>query len=176
MEKESNPVLNLIKEEWKYLGSRKRIYLFYVFLFVIAGIISLLNPLIIGLIFNSIQEQITTSAELKKLFFMISLLLFATIGFWIFHGIGRILEQKTGFLVHRNYTNSKINKIILLPMKWHKDHHSGDTIDKVRRGRDSLKQISSHFTADIIYSLTSIFGSLIILLFIDWKVSIFAFI
>ena len=176
MEKESNPVLNLIKEEWKYLGSRKRIYLFYVFLFVIAGIISLLNPLIIGLIFNSIQEQITTSAELKKLFFMISLLLFATIGFWIFHGIGRILEQKTGFLVHRNYTNSKINKIILRPRKWHKNHHSGDTIDKVRRGRDSLKQISSHFTADIIYSLTSIFGSLIILLFIDWKVSIFAFI
>jgi ATP-binding cassette, subfamily B, bacterial len=176
MEKESNPVLNLIKEEWKYLGSRKKIFFFYAFLFVIASLINLLNPLIIGLIFNSIQEQITTSAELKRLFFMISLLLFTTIGFWIFHGIGRVLEQKTGFFVHRNYTNSKINKILLLPMKWQKDHHSGDTIDKVRRSRDSLKQVSSHATTDIIYSILRIFGSLIILLFIDWKVSLFAFI
>ena len=107
---------------------------------------------------------------------MISLLLFTTLGFWIFHGYARILEQRTGFFVHRNYSNSKINKVLELPIRWHKDHHSGDTIDKINRGRDSLKQISSHFTADIIYAIISIFGSLIILLFIDARIALFAFI
>ena len=141
-----------------------------------ASIVSLLHPLLIGLIFNSIQETITSNAELMHLFFMISLLLVLTLGFWIFHGSARLIEQRTGFFVHRNYTTSKINKVLELPMKWHKDHHSGDTIDKINRGRNSLNQISSHFTADIVYAILNIFGSLIILLFIDWKIAIFAFI
>ena len=174
-EKTKNPLLGMIKEGWKYLGGRRKMFLFYVFLFAIASIITLLNPLIIGLIFNSIQESITSTAELRNLFFMISLLLIVTIGFWIFHGLARILEQRTGFFVHRNYANTKISKVLELPMKWHKDHHSGDTIDKINRGRESLKQISSHFTADIVYATLNIFGSLLILLFIDWKIAIFAF-
>ena len=175
-EKQTNPLTNMVKEEWKYLGSRKKTFLFYISLFSIASLIELLNPLIIGLIFNSIQKSITSTAELNHLIFMISLLLFTTLGFWIFHGYARILEQRTGFFVHRNYSNSKINKVLELPIRWHKDHHSGDTIDKINRGRDSLKQISSHFTADIIYAIISIFGSLIILLFIDARIALFAFI
>ena len=171
-EKSSNPIWSMIKEEWAYLGYQRKTYILYIFLFSIAGIISLLNPLIIGLIFNSIQESITSTIELRKLFLMISLLLFVNIGFWIFHGIGRVLEQRTGFFVHRNYMNSKLNKVLELPIKWHKDHHSGDTIDKLNRGRESLSQISSHFTADIVYSLLNIFGSLIILSFIDWKIAL----
>ena len=173
-EKIKNPIWNVIKEEWKYLGSRRKTYVIYLFLFAIASLIGLLNPLLIGLIFNSIQETITSMEELRHLIFMISLLLALTIGFWIFHGLARILEQHTGIFVHRNYANSKINKVLELPIKWHKDHHSGDTIDKINRGRNSLKQISSHYTSDIVYSLINIFGSLIILMFIDWKISIFA--
>ncbi len=175
-EKTMNPLSNLIREEWKYLGSRRKTFILYIFLFAMASIVSLLHPLLIGLIFNSIQETITSNAELMHLFFMISLLLVLTLGFWIFHGSARLIEQRTGFFVHRNYTTSKINKVLELPMKWHKDHHSGDTIDKINRGRNSLNQISSHFTADIVYAILNIFGSLIILLFIDWKIAIFAFI
>jgi len=170
-----NPVWNLLKEEWKYLGTRKRTFIFYMFLFTLAGIVSLLNPLVIGLIFNSLQETITSTAELHKLIFMISLLLVLTLGFWLFHGIGRIMEQRTGFFVHRNYTNSKINKVLELPVKWHKDHHSGDTIDKINRGRSSLEAISGNFTYDLVYAFLNIFGSLVILLFIDWKIALFAF-
>ena len=129
-----NPLSNLIREEWKYLGSRRKTFILYIFLFAMASIVSLLHPLLIGLIFNSIQETITSNAELMHLFFMISLLLVLTLGFWIFHGSARLIEQRTGFFVHRNYTTSKINKVLELPMKWHKDHHSGDTIDKINRG------------------------------------------
>ncbi len=173
--KSVNPLLNVIREEWKHLGNRRKKFLLSISLFLIAGIISLLNPLVIGLIFNSIQETITSSAELKKLIMMIFLLLALNIGFWIFHGTGRIIEETTGFYVHRNYTNSKINKILELPIKWHKDHHSGDTIDKINRGRNSLNTVASSFTFDIAYGLINIFGSLIILLFVDWKIALFAF-
>jgi len=173
--KTRNPLVNLFRIEWSHLGRRKKVFFAQLVLFIIAGFISLLTPLVIGLIFNSIQQTINSTAELNKLIFMIFLLLAITIGFWIFHGTGRFLEQRTGFFVHRNYTNSKIKKILGLPVKWHKDHHSGDTIDKVNRGRNALSSFSESMTYDVVYAILNIFGSLIILFFVDAKIAAFTF-
>jgi len=173
-ENQINPLVNVIKTEWKYLGKRKKTYISILVLFTIAGIISLLTPLVIGLIFNSIQETITSYAEVKRLLLLISLLLAITISFWIFHGTGRVLEELTGFQVHRNYTNSKIKKILELPVIWHKDHHSGDSIDKINRARGSIESAATSFAPDIVYAFLNIFGSLAILFFIDWKIALFA--
>ncbi len=174
--KTTNPLWNVLKTEWKYLGDRKKIFVLYMSMFVIAGGISLLNPLVIGLIFNSIQQTISSEAELMNLIFMIFLLLALTIGFRIFHGIGRILEGLTGFKVQRNYTNSKIKRVLELPVKWHKYHHSGDTIDKVNRGRESIGSFAESATYSIVYTILNIFGALIILFFIDKKIAAFAMI
>ena len=173
-EKKRNPLWNVILTEWQYLGRRRKNFVLFTFLFTIAGIIGLMTPLVIGLIFNSIQQNIMSELELRKLILMICLLLVIQIGFWIFHGTGRIFEEITGFFTHRNYTNSKIKKILELPVKWHKDHHSGDTIDKINRARNSVLSISSEIHADIVYAILNIFGSLIILFFVDWKIALFA--
>lgn len=173
-EKGGNPLWKIIKAEWTYLGRRRKIFLLYVGLFVIAGIISLMNPLILGLIFNSIQQSITSGIELKKLILMIFLLLAVNIVFWIFHGSGRIVEQNVGFFTHRNYVNSKVKKVLELPVKWHKDHHSGDTIDKIKRAGNSMLSVSSDMIYEIVYAITNMFGSLIILFFVDWKIALFA--
>jgi ATP-binding cassette, subfamily B, bacterial len=172
-EEKINPLIHVIKEEWKYLGSKRKPYLLMLSLFLIAGAISLLNPLIIGLIFNSIQESINSKEEMTRLMWMISLLLVTNIGFWIFHGSGRILEELIGFHVHKNYTNNKIKKILELPVKWQKDNHSGNSIDKINRARSSLESISSGFTFELIYAFLNIFGSLFILFFVDWKIATF---
>lgn len=175
-EKSGNPLLNLIKEEWKYLGSRRKTYLFYLFLFTIAGLFALMTPLVIGLIFNSIQENITSDDNLKKLIGMIFLLLGIEIGFWIFHGSARLLEQRAGYHVYRNYINDKIKKVLELPVKWHKDHHSGDTIDKINRASDGLWNFSENTTSRVVYAILNIFGSLIVLFFVDSKIALFALI
>src|SRR3972149_2097267 len=104
-EVKGNPILNVVKTEWKYLGSRRRIFLTYLSLFLIAGVIGLMTPLVIGMIFNSIQESITSEVQLRKLLMLISLLLVIDIAFWAFHGVARVLEERTGFLVNRNYIN-----------------------------------------------------------------------
>ncbi|HIG94139.1 MAG: xenobiotic-transporting ATPase [archaeon GW2011_AR13] len=171
---ELNPIFNILKTEWIFLGKRKKFFLFYVSLFVISGTLGLLNPLIIGLIFNSIQETITSPEQLNHLILMIFLLLFIQIFKWALHGPARIMEQITAFHVHRNYTNSKIKKVLELPVKWHKDHHSGDTIDKINRSREGLYDFSESLTMTIIYAMLDIFGSLIILFFVDFKIAIFS--
>ena len=44
-EKSRNPLLNVFVEEWKYLGDRKKLFLLYLSLFVIAGVITLMTLL-----------------------------------------------------------------------------------------------------------------------------------
>jgi len=173
-EKRKNPIGILIRNEWENLGSRKKNYVIYMFFFFLASIMTLLSPLVIGLIFNAIQEEITSKQELYKLMYMISLLLFVTIGFWIFHTIARILQQITSFSVHRNFTNKKIKKVLELPTKWHKDNHSGSTIDKLNRSRNALNAYSSDITNEALYGVMNIIGSLTILFFVNWKVALFA--
>ncbi|VVB78567.1 Trehalose/maltose import ATP-binding protein MalK [uncultured archaeon] len=169
-----HPVINIIVTEWNYLGKRKKRFIFYIFLFTIAGLVSLLTPYVIGSIFNSIQKTISSKEELYSLCFKISLLLIITICFWMLHGVGRVLEQDTGFFVKKNYINDKIRIVLKLPVKWHKDTHSGDTIDKINRASGSLEDFSSNFTFQIVYGLVNLFGSIIVLFFIDLKIGLFA--
>lgn len=169
-----NPIANIIITEWQHLRKRKKIFLLYVLMFFIAGTITLTTPFVIGSIFNSIQKSISTKEELYYLLFKISILLLITILFWIFHGTARILEQTTGFYVKRNYINEKIKRVLELPIKWHKDNHSGDTIDKINRASNSLEEFAMHKTFDIIYGITNFIGSAVILLIIDWKIGLFA--
>lgn len=169
-----NPILNILKTEWNNLRERKKIFVFYITLFFIAGSINLINPYLIGVIFNSIQKSITTTQQLYHLIFMISLLLVLTIIFWAIHGFARVTEQNTGYFVKRNYLDTKIKEVLDLPVKWHKDNHSGDTIDKINRASSALEEFSMHRTFDIIYGITSFIGSIIILCVIDWKIGLFS--
>lgn len=172
----THPVLNTLRTEWNYLGKRRKLFVFYAFLFAIAAAVSLLTPYLIGSIFNSIQQTITTKEELWGLIFKIFLLLVITVTFWIFHGTARFFETTTSFFVKKNYINDKIRVVLKLPIKWHKDNHSGDTIDKINRASNALEEFSGQMTYQLIYGLINFIGSIAILIFIDWKIGVFALI
>jgi ATP-binding cassette, subfamily B, bacterial len=166
-------IINILRSEWEFLGDKKRLFMLYIGFFIIAETVSLVTPYVVGIIFNDIQNSVRTSEELLNVQWKMLSLLLLTVFFWMFHGVGRVLEQRTGFFVKRNYVNDKIFKVLELPIKWHKDHHSGDTIDKINRASSSIEDFS-HMTFRIVYLVIDLFGSLIILLFIDWRIGIFA--
>jgi len=175
--KSSNPIITMIKTEWQYLDKNKPRYIFYMSFFVIAGLLKLVSPWLIGTIFNSIQGgQITTEQELYHLFFLISLLFFIELGFRLFHGIARITQKLTAFQTHRNYANDKIRKVTELSVKWHKDNHSGNTIDRINKARISLFTYAQSESFRLIYIIINIFGSLGLIFFIDSKIGFFALI
>jgi len=68
MTKQINPIVNTFKTEWAHLGKRKKIFILYTSFFIIAGAIDLMTPLVIGTIFNKIQDQITSDTELRSSF------------------------------------------------------------------------------------------------------------
>jgi len=176
MKNEVNPVFTVFKTQNQYLGEKKKKFVFYSILFFVAGIIEIMEPLVIGLIFIKVQQQITSYAELKSLIWMIFLIFAISIGFWTFHGTARVMQQRTGFFVNRNYINSKLSKVFDLPVKWHKDHHSGDTIDKINRGAGAISTFSRDVSYEIYYAIINIVGSVIILFFFDTRAAILALI
>jgi len=92
---------------------------------------------------------------------------------WFFHGTSRVVENKNAFLVRKNYRLEMFNKVMDLPTNWHKDHHSGDTIDKINKASDQLFEFSRELFI-IIQNIVRLLVSIVILSIYDVKPLIMA--
>src|SRR5258708_1359347 len=59
---------------------------------------------------------------------------------WCFHGPARIMERTLDFHLSRNFLQEKYHQVLHLPVKWQQDHHSGATINRVRKAYESLRE------------------------------------
>ena len=158
-----NPIVFLTAKTWEYAKGNRKQFLLLVGLFLLANAISLLEPLVVAKILNTIQEQGITQESLSTLLVSLFLFLAITIGFWIFHGPARVLEEKIAFLIKAQYKKYLIDGTMNLPLKWHSDHHSGDTIDKIEKGTNALYDYASEFS-QVIETLVLFIGSYIALI------------
>ncbi len=136
-----NPIAYLARRLWTYTDSRPRVVL-YVAMFVVANAINFLEPLVIAKLLNTIQELGVTSESLPSLVLLLGSLPLLTIGFWAFHGPARVLEMRTSFAVRAAYKQRLLTGVMSLPLEWHADHHSGDTIDKIEKGTEALHRFT----------------------------------
>src|SRR3989344_9387527 len=114
-----NPIVYLTLKTWEYSKGYRKQFLLIITLFVFANLISLLEPLIVAHILNTIQEQGLTREVLPSLFISLMLLLAVTVCFWIFHGPARVLEERLAFLVKASYKKHLIEGTLHLPITWH---------------------------------------------------------
>lgn len=167
----NNPIINLLKYTWRYSLEGKKLFIFSLILLFIANLIALAEPMIIGQIFDSVQFSASDPKLLHYIFINLILLLVLDVVIWIFHGPSRTMERKNAFLVKKNYTKIMFSKVMDLPIEWHKDHHSGDTIDKINKASDDLFNFSQN-TFQLVENFIGLFGSIIILLIFDWRATI----
>lgn len=93
----NNPIFFLARKMWQFSeGNRPRV-VFYIFLLIIANAISLLEPLIVAKILNTVQAQGISFANLHIFFILLSLFVLQTVAFWAFHGPARVLETTNSF-------------------------------------------------------------------------------
>jgi ATP-binding cassette, subfamily B, bacterial len=165
-----NPIINLFGYTWKYSFGAKRKVVLFIALSVIANAIYLMQPIVAGKIFNVIQFSGADSDLLGKIFQYLGLFVLITVGFWIFHGTSRVIENSNAFLVRKNYKKEMFDKVMDLPVAWHKDHHSGDTIDKINKASEALFTFSEQIFI-VVQGVLRMAGSVGILFFFDWKAS-----
>lgn len=176
-----NPLFYLIRVMWRYAAGNRRRVVLYMVLSMCASIVGALNPLVIGLILNSVQLQGINRENLPDLLLMLCALPLIEASIWFFHGPSRMMENRNAFRVRANYKNYLLKGTMEMPLEWHADHHSGDTIDKIEKGTSALFRFSEN-TFEIIATLTMLLTAYGTLFFFDRKtaflalmLSIFAF-
>lgn len=172
MKKNKNPLINLLKYSWRY-SPKKNFFVLFVILCIIANAIGLLDIILIGRIFNSVQFDSADPSLLEYIIKNLALLILVTLGFWTFHGTSRIIETKNAFLVRKNYKKEMFDRVMDLPVEWQKDNHSGDTINKINKASEALFAFSEEIFT-IVQNIIKLTGSILILFFFDWKTALVA--
>jgi len=157
-----NPYVSLMTTAWRYARHEKKQYLLVYSLFICASVISAMNPLLYGWFINVIQKGGPNRLQYAWWFaggFMLLKLLE-----WLFHGPARIMERRLAFNLSRNFLQELYHQTLHLPVKWHQDHHSGATINRIRKAYEALKDFFQNGFM-YLYTLTKFLSSFIAMLF-----------
>lgn len=158
-----NPLMHLSITMWRYAKGRRVTVLLYATMAFAAIGVHLCEPLLIAAYMQKLQklqskELVSQSAFYLSLFFLLS------VGFWILHGPSRLLENSVAFWVRAKYRSILFQRVTPLPMKWHKDNHSGETIDQVDKAVTALGDFAEAGFM-VIHMLTRFLGAMVILAF-----------
>jgi ABC-type multidrug transport system fused ATPase/permease subunit len=111
-------------------------------MFVVAFIVISLNPLLFGWFLDKLQNS--TSGTLHYALLFVAGYISIKFVQWCFHGPARVMERSLSFNLSRNFLQEKYHQVLHLPVKWHQDHHSGATINRVRKAYESLREFFDH--------------------------------
>lgn len=140
MKPQQNHYLYLLQATWKHAdGHRGLLALTYVF-FVIANVITMAEPYVLALLLNVIQ--VGDDHLLRAVTFYLALYASLSFFFWVFHGIARVWERTIAFHVVKRFNERLFEMLSHLPLQWHKDHHSGSVMSRVRKASDALHRFT----------------------------------
>jgi ABC-type multidrug transport system fused ATPase/permease subunit len=157
--KEGNPLLYLFGRLWHYSSTNHvLVVVFYCMLIIATSIDLFAQPFIWAKIIENVTRKGEADDILHSLTLLLSLSVLVEFFSWAFHGPARVLECLNAFYVRMTYRKHLIKGVMSLPMSWHVEHHSGDTIDKVNRGASALFSFSES-SFQIVYSVVRLIGS-----------------
>jgi len=164
-----NMLIFMIQQTWRYAGAwRRRMALFYL-MFLAANILIALQPIVLAKIIDSVQgggtEAVHDTLAWAVLYGALIVL------FWILHGPARVIERRTGYVVFQNFLAAIYQKITEMPLRWHQDHHSGDTINRVNKsGRALFNFVQDQFVGILMIVRFSV--GMIVLCIYSWWVAL----
>lgn len=169
-----NPYISLLRTAWHYARHERKTYVLVYSMFLVSNVIFSLNPILFGWFVGKIQQ------DTKQVFYyaFIYAVTYFTMKFvqWCFHGPARIMERQLAFNLSRNFLLERYHQALHLPVKWHQDHHSGSTINRIRKAYEALKEFFDkgfmyiHALAKLVFSVAAmlyfspVFGGIGILL------------
>ena len=133
-----NPYISMLALAWTYARDRKRLYLQVYGMFILSNLADAARPVIWGLFINALQTD--SQKALRAVWMYAGAYLALHLIEWSFHGVARVKERHLAFDLSRNYLQELYHQTLQLPVRWHQDHHSGATINRVRKAYEALKE------------------------------------
>lgn len=157
-----NPYISLMKTAWHYARQEKRRYVAVYALFILASVVSAMNPLLYGWFINAVQQKGIN--QLKYAWWYAGIFMLLKLAEWIFHGPARIMERHLAFNLSRNFLQELYHQTLHLPVRWHQDHHSGATINRIRKAYEALKEFFENGFM-YLYTFTKFLSSFIAMIY-----------
>ncbi len=136
---ERNPFGFLVSRGWQNAGRRQWIIIVCYILHACAQASLLAEPYVIGQLLNTVQLNTKPPSELTHdILNTLAIYFLMQTAFWVFHGPARYLEMFVSFQIKLNYRTALFRMVTSLPLAWHRQHHSGESIDKINRAANAL--------------------------------------
>jgi ATP-binding cassette subfamily B protein len=159
------PIFLLLARGWSFARGYRGAMVFYFFLFALAQAMALSEPYVIGQLLNNVQTGLADSKEAWKNVSFYLLVYFGTqVFFWAFHGPGRVIERHVAFHIKANYKAYLFRVVTEKPMQWHREHHSGESINKINRATNALGAFFDG-SFEISYMLFRLVGAIVFLFY-----------
>ena len=132
-----NPYQFLLTTAWRYAEGMRGRYLLVYSLFVIVNLVASIQPVLWGYYVNYLQ---TGEGDLLRGTLLYGGVYVALIFiWWAFQWPARLMERRMAFDISERLLLETYDKVVHLPLAWHREHHSGDTINRSRRAYEALK-------------------------------------
>lgn len=153
-EEARNSLFYLFGKTWHYSeGNRLRVVAYWIMFMISEVFNSVMGPLVWAKMIEVLTVEGITANSIQTLKFCLLLLMLRMAISWSFHGPARCLERVNAFKARTNYWRHLLKGVIMLPLEWHTEHHTGDSIDKVNKGTSALFDFSEEAFVPIKNSL-----------------------
>ena len=155
---------------WRYgKGHRWKIWIFFALHILSMGAMVLI-PLIFAQILNAIQTK-ERDEILAEVGFWTSIWVLTFLWFNLTHRIARYFEFNVAYHVRKTFQEKLYRVVTQLPLKWHTDNHTGDTINRINTAAEAL---FSYTVSQFFYlgTVINFVGPVIILAFLSWQISL----
>lgn len=171
----NNPICHLVSVMWRHAEGSRGTIICYTIMAVAAVLVSLVFPLVMAKVMNAVEKE-SGAALLSTSGQYLVLVVLVGVSFWAFHGPSRVFEAILAYEIRRIMKVSLFRKVTLMPMNWHKTHHSGETIDQIAKASTSLGDFAE-CGFEVTHILVRFFGAIAFLTWImPWAgVAVMAF-
>lgn len=164
-----NHYFNLIHAVWHHGKPWRLTIIGYYCAYIIAEASYSLGPYAFGRTIDVLQNF--TPDRLHDVVLWLSVGVLTILVFWLFHGPARIKEREVALKIQQKFRLKMYEKLTLLPLKWHQDHHSGNTITQINRASVALHRFAEN---QFVYIETIIrfIASIGFLFWISWPIGL----
>ncbi len=166
------PIVFMFRKMWEFKEDLRNKILLMWLLSMSSRLVWMIPAFVFGLLINEVSKG-NIGENLTKIYSLLLALFTAPVVGWLLHGPSRVMERSIGYKLDRHYKSYLYNAVLALPLTWHTDHDSGDTIDRVNKATDSVFQFGRS-TSMITSVFIRITGITIILIYFNFYVALLA--
>ncbi len=152
----------------KHLAPQKYILLFSLILSAIVTAVNLLPPYLTKML----VDDVIKNSDLKKLIMVVLLLLCAHFTHYLLAAIKNYMLRISGHKILLSLRNEVYEKAQYLPMSFYDKTSTGAVINRINSDTNTLQSFMMRVTQEVIVQLFTLIGIVIIMLFLDWRLTL----